>query len=121
MAATKENFKRIPVWAMAFVFAFFAVEACALFAPDTTPWHLLGPVGSFIQNIIKNDPDRIQRMPFMILGIHTLESVIAFFVTQSKGISGSARQKWMLQTFVFGVFSLVLLIMFKPTTGKKVK
>ncbi|KAI8484632.1 hypothetical protein Bbelb_375730 [Branchiostoma belcheri] len=121
MAATKENFKRIPVWVMAIVFAMYVLDGCALFAPDSTPWHLLGPVGSFIQNIIKNEPDRIQRMPFMILGIHTLEAVIAFFVTQSKGISGSARQKWLLQTFVFGVFSLVPLVMFKPATGKKVK
>ncbi|CAH1245803.1 TMEM254 [Branchiostoma lanceolatum] len=91
----------------------------ALFAPEATPWHVMGPVGSFIQNTIKTDPERVQQLPLRILGIHTLETVIAFFVTLYKGISGAARLKWVLQTFVFGVFSLVPLFMFKPARKLK--
>eukprot|EP00058_Branchiostoma_floridae_P006021 XP_002591509.1 hypothetical protein BRAFLDRAFT_105275 [Branchiostoma floridae] len=202
MAATKENFKRLPIWMMGFVFVFFALVGLAVLAPDSTPWHVLGPVGSFIQNTIKNDPariqemqvntkrrlrsiqdggdegkfpacpslggggrfcpvsaargthvvvysqlavfapdttpwyvfgpvgsfiqdniknDRIQEMQLGILGIHVAETVIAFFVTLWKDISGPARLKWLLQTFVFGIFSLVPLFMFKPAVEKKVK
>ncbi|XP_035693762.1 transmembrane protein 254-like [Branchiostoma floridae] len=121
MAATKENFKRLPIWMMGFVFVFFALVGLAVLAPDSTPWHVLGPVGSFIQNTIKNDPARIQEMPFRILGIHTAETAIAFFITLWKDISGPARLKWLLQTFVFGIFSLLPLIVFKPAVEKKVK
>ncbi|XP_078612927.1 transmembrane protein 254-like isoform X4 [Branchiostoma floridae x Branchiostoma japonicum] len=119
MAATKENFKRLPFWAMGFVFVFFALVGLAVFAPDSTPWYVFGPVGNFIQDNIKND--RIQQMQLMILGIHVAETVIAFIVTLWKDISGPARLKWLLQTFVFGIFSLVPLFMFKPAVEKKVK
>ncbi|XP_066267881.1 transmembrane protein 254-like isoform X2 [Branchiostoma lanceolatum] len=121
MAAPKENFKRVPFWAMGIVFSLFLVTGLALFAPDATPWYVMGPVGSFVQKTIKTDPERVQQLPLRILGMHTLETVIAFFITLYKGISGAARQKWLLQTLVFGVFSLVPLVMFTPAKDRKIK
>eukprot|EP00058_Branchiostoma_floridae_P006020 XP_002591508.1 hypothetical protein BRAFLDRAFT_247309 [Branchiostoma floridae] len=86
----------------------------AVYAPQSVPWYMLGPVGTLTQHLIKNYPAQLYKGFWVAWGIHTVEAVIAAILTGVKNIGGVTRLKWIVQTQLFGLASLYMLILYKP-------
>ncbi|CAH1245804.1 TMEM254 [Branchiostoma lanceolatum] len=111
----EEPFFRLasPFW-MSFIGVGFTIFGFAVFAPQSVPWPMLGPLGTLTQHLIKNYPVQLYRGFWVAWGIHTVEAVIAAVLTTMKNIDGITRLKWIVQTQLFGLASLYMLILYKP-------
>ncbi|XP_019627822.1 PREDICTED: transmembrane protein 254-like isoform X2 [Branchiostoma belcheri] len=118
--ADSEPFFRVisPFW-MSLIAVGITAFGFAVYAPQSVPWSMLGPVGTLVQYLIKNYPVQLYRGFWIAWGIHTTEAVIAAILTTMKNIGGVTRLKWIVQTQLFGLASLYMLILYKPK-GKAV-
>ncbi|XP_073542108.1 transmembrane protein 254 isoform X1 [Phyllobates terribilis] len=89
-----------------------------VFWPEQVPYEQLGPVGSFSQYMVKNYYIVLYYGYWVSWAIHIAEALYSLPLCSSKGITDSgARVLWFIQTFLFGIASLSLLLTYKP--GKK--
>ncbi|XP_019627823.1 PREDICTED: transmembrane protein 254-like isoform X3 [Branchiostoma belcheri] len=119
MGDSEPFFRRASPFWMSFIGVGFTVFGFAVYAPQSVPWSMLGPVGTLVQYLIKNYPVQLYRGFWIAWGIHTTEAVIAAILTTMKNIGGVTRLKWIVQTQLFGLASLYMLILYKPK-GKAV-
>ncbi|XP_072484127.1 transmembrane protein 254 isoform X1 [Notamacropus eugenii] len=90
------------------------------FWPQSIPYQKLGPLGLFSQYLVDNHLVLIRNGYWLAWLIHVGEAVYAMILCNKKGITnGQARLLWFLQTFLFGVASLSVLLAYKPDRHKK--
>ncbi|XP_027715889.1 transmembrane protein 254 isoform X1 [Vombatus ursinus] len=90
------------------------------FWPQTIPYQKLGPLGLFTQYLVDNHLVLIRNVCWLSWLIHVGEAIYAVILCNKKGITnGRARLLWFLQTFLFGIASLSLLLAYKPYHHKK--
>ncbi|XP_019627824.1 PREDICTED: transmembrane protein 254-like isoform X4 [Branchiostoma belcheri] len=116
---TATGFVRVSYLTLVLVPCIWLLYTFAVYAPQSVPWSMLGPVGTLVQYLIKNYPVQLYRGFWIAWGIHTTEAVIAAILTTMKNIGGVTRLKWIVQTQLFGLASLYMLILYKPK-GKAV-
>ncbi|XP_078612923.1 transmembrane protein 254-like isoform X2 [Branchiostoma floridae x Branchiostoma japonicum] len=109
-----EDFVRVRFLTMVLVPSIWVLYTFAVYAPQSVPWYMLGPVGTLTQYLIKNYPAQLYKGFWVAWGIHTVEAVIAAILTGVKNIGGVTRLKWIVQTQLFGLASLYMLILYKP-------
>ncbi|XP_035693710.1 transmembrane protein 254-like isoform X2 [Branchiostoma floridae] len=114
MAGGEPFFRRASPFWMSFITVGFTIFGFAVYAPQSVPWYMLGPVGTLTQHLIKNYPAQLYKGFWVAWGIHTVEAVIAAILTGVKNIGGVTRLKWIVQTQLFGLASLYMLILYKP-------
>ncbi|KAM4704113.1 transmembrane protein 254 isoform 1-T1 [Rhinophrynus dorsalis] len=91
-----------------------------VFWPTQVPYEHLGPLGSFAQYLVKNHHTVMYNGFWCAWAVHILEALYSAHLCSSKGITDSgARFLWVLQTFLFGIASLSLLLSYKPAPAKK--
>ncbi|XP_036193152.1 transmembrane protein 254 isoform X1 [Myotis myotis] len=124
----------LPSLATALALGYFA---WAVFWPQSIPYQSLGPLGPFTQYLVDhhhallrngfhpqititlNLADFCSRYWLAWL-IHVGESLYAMVLCKSKGITnGQAQLLWFLQTFLFGIASLSILIAYRPKRQKQ--
>ncbi|XP_036193153.1 transmembrane protein 254 isoform X2 [Myotis myotis] len=115
----------------------FGYYTWAVFWPQSIPYQSLGPLGPFTQYLVDhhhallrngfhpqititlNLADFCSRYWLAWL-IHVGESLYAMVLCKSKGITnGQAQLLWFLQTFLFGIASLSILIAYRPKRQKQ--
>uniref|UniRef100_A0AAY4BEQ5 Transmembrane protein 254 n=1 Tax=Denticeps clupeoides TaxID=299321 RepID=A0AAY4BEQ5_9TELE len=95
-----------------------------VFWPDTIPYSLLGPFGSLCKHLVVN------HYPLMYYGMfctcnapscwYCLVHRLSVSSYSDKGVSSvTARSLWFVQTFLFGIASLGLLIRYRPDHRRK--
>ncbi|XP_038599832.1 transmembrane protein 254 isoform X2 [Tachyglossus aculeatus] len=113
-------FRRVkPLW-----FAVIAVSmgyfAWAVFWPQSIPYQKLGPLGSFTQYLVDRHHTLLVNGFWLAWLVHIFESLYALVLCRRKGITnGQARLSWFVQTFLFGIASLSLLIAYRPVRQKQ--
>ncbi|XP_066549352.1 transmembrane protein 254 [Amia ocellicauda] len=91
-----------------------------VFWPQQVPYEKLGPVGTFSKYMADNQYPLIYYGWWVALAIHVAEALYSLKVCSDKGIdSVVARFLWCFQTFLFGYFSLSLLLKYKPDPRPK--
>ncbi|XP_028915934.1 transmembrane protein 254 isoform X1 [Ornithorhynchus anatinus] len=130
-------------------FAVIAVSmgyyAWAVFWPQSIPYQKLGPLGSFTQYLADHHHTLLGNGFWLAWMVHILESLYALVLCKfqkkaldclsrkkplprgcctgpkkQKGITdGRARLLWFIQTFLFGIASLSLLIAYRPVRQKR--
>ncbi|XP_066100197.1 transmembrane protein 254-like [Saccopteryx bilineata] len=94
--------------------------AWVVFWPQSVPYENLGPLGSFSQYLVDHHHTLLHNGYWLAWLIHVGESLYAMALCKSKGItSGRAQLLWFLQTFLFGIASLSILIAFRPKHRKQ--
>ncbi|XP_005005404.1 transmembrane protein 254 isoform X1 [Cavia porcellus] len=94
--------------------------AWAVFWPESIPYQSLGPLGSFTQYLADHHQTLLRNGYWLAWLVHAGESLYAMVLCKSKGItSPQARLLWFLQTFLFGVASLSILIAYRPKRQKR--
>ncbi|XP_053306064.1 transmembrane protein 254 [Spea bombifrons] len=118
--AAASYFRRASLFWMALITLSMGFFTWTVFFPEQIPYEKLGPFGSFVQYLVKNHYGVMYHGFWVAWIIHLLEALYSMRLCSSKGIKDSgARTKWLLQTFLFGAASLLLLIAYKPAPSKK--
>ncbi|XP_036592805.1 transmembrane protein 254 [Trichosurus vulpecula] len=88
--------------------------------PQSVPYQKLGPLGLFTEYLVDNYFVLIRNGCSLAWLIHLGEAIYAMILCNKKGITdGWARLLWCVQTFLFGVASLSILLAYKPDHHKK--
>ncbi|XP_072293095.1 transmembrane protein 254 [Eucyclogobius newberryi] len=94
--------------------------ACVVFAPEVIPYDLLGPFGTFCRYLVENHADLLYKGWWAAVAIHVVEALYSQKVCSDKGVHAlSARLLWFVQTFLFGLASLGILLKFDPKRHKQ--
>ncbi|XP_054975006.1 transmembrane protein 254 isoform X1 [Sorex araneus] len=119
-AAAAAYFRRArPLASLVTVLALGAV-AWVVFWPQSIPYQSLGPLGPFTQHLVDHHPTLLRNGFWLAWLIHVGESLYALVLCKSKGITSVRAQfLWFLQTFLFGIASLSLLIAYRPKRQKR--
>ncbi|KAG8521832.1 Transmembrane protein 254, partial [Galemys pyrenaicus] len=99
-----------------------ALGYCAwvVFWPQSIPYQSLGPLGPFTQYLVDHHHTLLHNGFWLACLIHVGESSYALVLCKNKGITnGRARLFWFLQTFLFGIASLSILIAYRPKRQKQ--
>ncbi|XP_048205617.1 transmembrane protein 254-like [Perognathus longimembris pacificus] len=88
--------------------------------PQTIPYQSLGLLGSFTRYLVDHHHTLLHSGFWLAWLIHVGESLYAMVWCRSKGITDSWTQLlWFLQTFLFGIASLSILIAYRPKHQKR--
>ncbi|XP_016048305.1 transmembrane protein 254 isoform X1 [Erinaceus europaeus] len=94
--------------------------ALAVFWPHSIPYQSLGPLGFFTKYLVDHHHTLLHRGYWLAWLIHVGEALYAMVLCKYKGITNvRARLLWFLQTFVFGIASLSILIAYRPKRHKQ--
>lgn len=98
----------------------FGYYTWVVFWPQSIPYQSLGPLGSFTQYLAGHHHTLLRYGYWLAWLIHVGESLYAIVLCKYKGITNPrARLLWFLQTFLFGVASLSILIAYRPKHQKR--
>ncbi|XP_024417124.2 transmembrane protein 254 isoform X2 [Desmodus rotundus] len=98
----------------------FGYYTWVVFWPQSIPYQSLGPLGLFTQYLVDHHHTLLHNGYWLAWLIHVGESLYAMVLCKSKGITNARAQLlWFLQTFLFGIASLSILIAYKPKHPKK--
>ncbi|XP_068924459.1 transmembrane protein 254 isoform X2 [Petaurus breviceps papuanus] len=98
----------------------FGYYTWVVFWPQSIPYQKLGPLGLFTRYLVDNHLQLMHYCYWLAWLIHVGEAVYAIILCNKKGITnGQARLLWFLQTFLFGIASLSVLLAYKPYHHKK--
>lgn len=98
----------------------FGYYTWVVFWPQSIPYQSLGPLGSFTQYLAGHHHTLLRYGYWLAWLIHVGESFYAMVLCKYKGITNPrARLLWFLQTFLFGVASLSILIAYRPKHQKR--
>ncbi|XP_062958751.1 transmembrane protein 254 isoform X1 [Cynocephalus volans] len=94
--------------------------AWVIFWPQSIPYQILGPLGSFTQYLLDHHHTLLHNGYWLAWLIHVGESLCAMILCKYKGITnGWAQLLWFLQTLLVGVASLSILIAYRPKRQKQ--
>ncbi|XP_006821285.1 transmembrane protein 254-like [Saccoglossus kowalevskii] len=102
-----------PFWIVTIGFG-ITLTGFAAYRPDLVPYHYLGPLGTLTKYLVDNHSVALSRGFPIIWIIHGVEAILTLPVCSMKGIGGSARIKWFLQTFALGIASFYNLLVYHP-------
>ncbi|XP_021091688.1 transmembrane protein 254 isoform X1 [Mesocricetus auratus] len=90
-----------------------------VFWPQSIPYQSLGPLGPFTKYLVDHHHTLLRNGYWLAWLIHVGESLYALVLCKYKGITAcKARLLWFLQTFLFGLASLSILIAYRPKRQK---
>ncbi|KAG3264597.1 transmembrane protein 254 isoform X1 [Ictidomys tridecemlineatus] len=93
--------------------------SCVVLWPQSVPYQSLGPLGYFTQYLVNHHHTLLHNGYWLAWLIHVGESLYAMVLCKYKGITDSRAQLlWFLQTFLFGIASLSILIAYRPKRQK---
>ncbi|XP_077206990.1 transmembrane protein 254-like isoform X1 [Paroedura picta] len=118
--APGRHFRRVrPAWA-ALVAASLGYYSWAVFSPATIPYGYLGPLGTFTSYLVENHKTFLNIGYVITWLIHIVETLYALRLCRDKGISdGRTQIRWAIQTFLFGICSLIHLLNYDPLEETK--
>lgn len=97
----------------------FGYYTWVVFWPQSIPYQSLGPLGPFTKYLVDHYHTLLRNGYWLAWLIHVGESLYALVLCKRKGITdGQARLLWFLQTFLFGVASLSILLAYRSKRQK---
>lgn len=98
----------------------FGYYTWVVFWPQSIPYQSLGPLGPFTQYLVDHHHTLLYNGYWVAWLIHVGESLYAMVLCKSKGITNvQAQLLWFLQTFLFGIASLSILMAYRPKRQKQ--
>lgn len=97
----------------------FSHYTWVVFWPQSVPYQSLGPLGPFTKYLVDHHHTLLRNGYWLAWLVHVGESLYALVLCRRKGITDSQAQLlWLLQTFLFGVASLSILLAYRPKRQK---
>ncbi|XP_064418595.1 transmembrane protein 254 [Latimeria chalumnae] len=121
--AESENgsyFRRTNLFWMAVITTMMGFFMWTVLWPTQVPLEKLGPFGTITKYLVDNHYTLLYYGFWLAWAIHVAEALYSLKVCSVKGITSRSTQLlWFLQTFLFGIASLSLLLAYKPDQRKK--
>ncbi|XP_041803866.1 transmembrane protein 254 [Chelmon rostratus] len=115
-----DYFKRTSMFWIVSITLAVGYFTCTVFAPEKIPFQYLGPFGTFCRYLVDNHADTLYKGWWAAFAIHVFEAVVSLKVCSDKGINNTAtRCLWFVQTFLYGITSLGLLLKYNPERPKQ--
>ncbi|XP_058552808.1 transmembrane protein 254 [Neofelis nebulosa] len=119
-AGGKAYFQRGSLLWFTVIILSFGYYTWVVFWPQSIPYQSLGTLGLFTQYLVDHHHTLLRSGYWLAWLIHVGEALYAMVLCKSKGITdGRAQVLWFLQTFLFGVASLSILIAYRPKRQKQ--
>ncbi|XP_047682215.1 transmembrane protein 254 [Prionailurus viverrinus] len=119
-AGGKAYFQRGSLLWFTVIILSFGYYTWVVFWSQSIPYQSLGPLGLFTQYLVDHHHTLLRSGYWLAWLIHVGEALYAMVLCKSKGITdGRAQVLWFLQTFLFGVASLSILIAYRPKRQKQ--
>ncbi|XP_070356366.1 transmembrane protein 254-like isoform X2 [Equus asinus] len=119
-AGDEAYFQRSSLFWLTVITFSFGYYTWVVFWPQSIPYQNLGPLGPFTQYLVDHHHALLRNGYWLAWLIHVGESLCAVVLCKSKGITdGRAQLLWFLQTFLFGIASLSILIAYRPKHQKQ--
>ncbi|KAM4635913.1 transmembrane protein 254 [Discoglossus pictus] len=120
VGSSSTYFQRASLFWMLVITLSMGFFAWTVFWPERVPYQQLGPAGAFAKYMVQNHYGAMYYGFWAAWAIHVLEAWYSMRLCSKKGITDSGtRTRWLIQTFLFGVASLSLLLAYKPIAPKK--
>uniref|UniRef100_A0A8C5R3A3 Transmembrane protein 254 n=1 Tax=Leptobrachium leishanense TaxID=445787 RepID=A0A8C5R3A3_9ANUR len=114
-AAAASYFRTANVFWMAVITLSMGYFTASVFIPEYLPLDKMGPLGSFTEYLVTNYSSVLYYGYWWAWTIHVVEALYSIRLCSSKGITDTeAKMKWLIQTFLFGIASLSILLNYKP-------
>uniref|UniRef100_A0A8C5R0C9 Transmembrane protein 254 n=1 Tax=Leptobrachium leishanense TaxID=445787 RepID=A0A8C5R0C9_9ANUR len=127
-AAAASYFRTANVFWMAVITLSMGYFTASVFIPEYLPLDKMGPLGSFTEYLVTNYSSVLYYGYWWAWTIHVVEALYSIRLCRalfpsgtqtvafgSKGITDTeAKMKWLIQTFLFGIASLSILLNYKP-------
>ncbi|XP_053165710.1 transmembrane protein 254 [Hemicordylus capensis] len=108
-------FRRSSSFWMVLIAAGMGLYTWAVISPSSFPYDLLGPVGTATKYVVENHNAYFRGGYWLAWLIHLGEALYALKLCKAKGITDSSTVlQWFVQTFLFGIASLSLLLTYNP-------
>ncbi|XP_075073236.1 transmembrane protein 254 isoform X1 [Mixophyes fleayi] len=108
-------FHRTSLFWMAIITVSMGFFTWTVFWPTQVPYEHLGPLGSIAQYMVKNHYSALYYGFWLAWAVHVAEALYSLQLCSTKGIMDvGVRIQWVIQTFLFGIASLSLLIAYNP-------
>ncbi|XP_048843698.1 transmembrane protein 254 [Brienomyrus brachyistius] len=108
-------FKRTSLFWMLTLTLSLGLYTWIVFWPDQVPYASMGPLGSFFQYLVKQHFTAMYYGWWLVWMIHISEAFYSQKLCRDKGVDSQlACSMWFVQTFLFGIASLGLLMKYKP-------
>ncbi|XP_053547632.1 transmembrane protein 254 [Bombina bombina] len=118
--ASSTYFQRTSLFWMVVITLSMGFFTWTVFWPKNVPYQQLGPVGSLALYMVENHYSSLYYGFWAAWTVHVLEASYSLRLCSSKGITDTGTQtRWLIQTFLFGIASLSLLLKYKPAPAKK--
>ncbi|XP_036314523.1 transmembrane protein 254-like [Pipistrellus kuhlii] len=119
VAGSDAYFQRGSLFRFTVITLSFGYYMWVFFWPQSIPYQSLGPPSLFTQYLVDHHHTLLHIGYWLAWLIHVGESVYAMVLCKSKGITnGRAHLPWFLQTFLFEIASLPILIVYRPKHQK---
>ncbi|XP_004680760.1 PREDICTED: transmembrane protein 254 [Condylura cristata] len=119
-AGNEAYFQRCNLFWCAVITLSFGYYTWVVFWPQSVPYQSLGPLGPFTRYLVDHHHSLLHNGFWLAWLIHVGESSYAMVLCKYKGITnGWAQLCWILQTFLFGIASLSILIAYRPKRQKQ--
>ncbi|KAG9344383.1 hypothetical protein JZ751_011052 [Albula glossodonta] len=113
-------FKRTSLFWIATVSLSMGYYTCTVFWPEQLPYDKLGPLGSLSRYLVEHHHPLMYTGWWLAWLVHVGEALYSLKVCSDKGVDSlTARSLWFLQTFLFGITSLSLLLKYRPDPRPK--
>ncbi|MFT7817245.1 transmembrane protein 254 [Arapaima gigas] len=108
-------FKRTSLFWVVSVSLAVSFYTWTVFWPDQVPYEWLGPLGNLSHYLVEHHYPKMYYGWWLMLMVHTGEAFYSLKVCSDKGVDNRrVRVLWFVQTFLFGITSLGLLLKYKP-------
>ncbi|KAK3608982.1 hypothetical protein CHS0354_008543 [Potamilus streckersoni] len=97
------------------------VLTLSVFSPQHFTLGYLGPLGRLSTYLGTHYPGGIMALFVVAVILHIGETIYSWILCRRKALSSGATLKWMIQTFLFGLSSLMLLTAYDPHYKKTAK
>ncbi|KAK1164460.1 transmembrane protein 254 [Acipenser oxyrinchus oxyrinchus] len=119
-AASGEYFRRSSLFWMATITVSMGYFTWAVFWPQQVPYEALGPIGAFSKHMVEHHYPLLYYGWWFAWSVHVAEAIYSLKLCSDKGIDSLfSRFLWCLQTFLFGIASLSLLLKYRPDPRPK--
>lgn len=119
-ASDEDYFQRGNLFWFTVITLSFGYYTWVVFWPQSIPYQSLGPLGPFTQYLVDHHHTFLHNGYWIAWLIHVGESLYAMVLCKSKGITDSRAQLlWFLQTLLFGIASLSILMAYRPKRQKR--
>jgi len=93
----------------------------AAFKPNSLPFDYIGNYGSLLQYLITANQPLVRKICYLVIISHFFEALAAMKIARKNKMKPTTTLLWTVQTFIYGLFSLRILLRYNKNVKRSKK